>query len=91
MALSSQMDDTIHLLVLHQLVEGIEVADVHLHKLVVWFILDVLQIGKVASIRQFVEVDDVVIRILVHKQAHHMASNEACATSNYNCFYCLLM
>ena len=82
MTLSSQVNDAIHFLVLHQLVEGIEVADVHLHKLVVGFVLDVLQVSEVASIRQLVEVDDVILGILVHKQAHHMAANEACATGN---------
>ena len=91
MTLSSQMDNTIHLLVLHQFVEGIEIADVHLHKLIVGFVLDVLQISQIAGIRQLVEVDDVVIGILVHKQAHHMAPNKACATSNNNCSFHILL
>ena len=82
MALSGQMDDAIHLFVLHQLIEGIEVADVHLDKLVVGLVLDVLQIGEVAGIGQFVEVNDVILGILVHEQAHHVTSDEACAASN---------
>ena len=84
MTLGSKVDDTVHLLLLHQLIEGVEVADVHLHKLVVGLILDVLQIGKVAGIGQLVEVDDVILGILVHKQAHHVASYKACATGNDN-------
>ena len=87
MALGSQVDDAVHLLVLHQLIEGIEVADVHLYKLVVGLVLDVLQVSQVAGIRQLIEVDDVILRILVHKQAHHMASNKACATGNNNCTF----
>ena len=87
MRFSGQMDDAIDLLVLHQLVEGIEVADIHFYKLVIGFVLDILQIGEVASIGQFVEVNDVIIRIFVHEQAHYMASNKACATSNYNCTF----
>ena len=67
MALSSQMDDAIHLLVLHQLVESIEVADIHLHKLVVRFVLNVFQISQITGIGQLVEVDNVVVGILVHK------------------------
>ena len=82
--LSSQVDDAVDLLVLHQLQEGVEVADVHLYKLVVGLVLDVLQVGEVARIRQLVQIDDVILRILVHKQAHHVASNKACATSNNN-------
>ncbi len=83
-ALGCQVDDAVHLFLLHQLVEGVEVADVHLHKLVVGFLLDVLQVSQIAGIGQLVEVDDVVIGVLVHKKAHHMAPNKACATSNDN-------
>ena len=86
-ALGSQMDDAVYLLVLHQLQEGVEVADVHLHKLVVGLLLNVLQVGQVAGIGQLVQIDDVVVRVLVHKQAHHMASYKACATSNNDCSF----
>ena len=87
MALSCEMDNAVDLLVLHQLVEGVKVADVHLHKLVVGFVLDVLEICEIARIRQFVEVNNVILGILVHKQAHHVASNKACASSNYDCLH----
>ena len=72
MALSSQVDDTINLLILHQLVESIKIADIHLHKLVVGFVLDIFQVSQVTSISQLVEVDNVIIGILVHKQADYM-------------------
>ena len=78
------MDDAINVLVLHQLVERIEVADVHLHELVVGLVLHILQIGEVARIRQLVEVDDFVLWILVHKKANHMATNEASPACNHN-------
>ena len=71
------MDDAVHLLVLHQLVEGVEVADVHLDELVVRLILNVLEVSQVSGIRQFVEIDDVIVRILVHEEANHMTSNES--------------
>ena len=94
MALGSQVDDAIDLLLLHELVEGVEVADVHLHKLVVGAVLNVLQVSEVAGIGQLVEIDDVILGILVHKQAHHVASNEACATGNddssFHSLYCVL-
>ena len=90
MALGCEVDDTIDLLVLHELVERVEVADVHLHKLVIGFVLDVLEVGQVAGIRQFVEVNDVILGVLVHEQAHHVASNKACATSNNDCSFHIL-
>ena len=72
MTLSSQVDDTVNLLVLHELVECVEVADVHLNELVVWFVLDVLQVSQVTSVGKLVEVNDVILGILVHKQADYM-------------------
>ena len=50
MTLSSKVDDAIDLLVLHQLIKGIEVADVHLDKLVIGTVLDILQIGQITGI-----------------------------------------
>ena len=67
MRFSCQMDDTIYLLILHQLIEGIEVADVHLHELVVRLVLDVLKVSQVASVCELIEIDDVVLRILVYE------------------------
>ena len=87
MALSSQMDDAIDLLVLHQLIESVEIADIHLHELVVWFVLNILQVSEITRIRQLIEVDDVVIRILVHEKANYMASDKACTTGNDNCSF----
>ena len=54
MALGSEMDDSVNLLVLHQLIEGVEVADVHLDKLIIGFVLDVLEVGKITSLCKFV-------------------------------------
>ena len=42
MALGSKMDDAVDMLVLHQLVDCVEVADVHLYELVVGLVLNVL-------------------------------------------------
>ena len=72
MTLSGEMDNAIHLLVLHQLVESIEITDIHLHKLIVGLVLDVLQVCQITCIGKFVEVDDVIVGILVHKQADYV-------------------
>ena len=77
MTLGCKVDDAIDLLVLHQLIEGIEVTDVHLDKLVVGTVLDILQIGEVAGIGQLVKVDDLILGILVDEQSYYMAADEA--------------
>ena len=84
MTLGSEMDDAVNLLILHQLVESIEVADVHLDKLIVGLVLDVLEVGKITCIRQLVEVDDAIVGILVHEEANDMRANEACTACNYD-------
>ena len=82
MALGSEMDDTVNLLVLHQLIESVEVADVHLDKLIIGLVLDVLEISKITCIRQLVQVDDIILWVFVHEEANDMRANEACTASN---------
>ena len=77
MAFSGQVDDAIHVFALHQLVDALKIADVHLDKLVIRLVLNILQIGKIASVGQLVEVDDLILGILVDKQANHMVSDES--------------
>ena len=81
-AFCSQVNDAVDLFILHELVESVEVADVHLHELVVRLALDILQVREVARIGQLVEVDNLVFRILIDKEAHYVAANEACAAGN---------
>lgn len=78
MALSCKVDDAVDLLVLHELVERIKVTDIHPNELVVGLVLDIFEVGEVASICELVEVDDVIFGIFVHEKAYHMASDEAC-------------
>ena len=87
MTLGGEVYDTIHLLLLHQFVECVEVADVHLHKLIVRLVLDVLEVGEVACISQFVEIDDVVVGILVHEQSHYMTSNKSGTAGDNDCLH----
>src|SRR5574344_2443514 len=82
MRLGCQMDNSINFPVLHQLKESLKIADIHFHKLIVGFILNIFEVRQVAGIRQFVEIDDMIIRILVHEKAYHMTANKACTTSD---------
>ena len=76
------MNDTVNLLFLHQLIKCIEIADVHLYKLIVGLVLHIFEIGKIASIGKLVQIDDVIFGILVYEKAYYMASNKACTASD---------
>jgi len=86
-ALGSKMNDAIDMLILHQLQESVEVADVHLHKLIVGLVFYVLEVGEITCVSQLVEVDDIILRILVHEKANNMGANEACTPRNNYCFH----
>ena len=72
MALGSEMDDAIHLVVLHQLQHQVEITDVALNKSIVRLILDVLEVSQVTSVSQLVEIDDVILRIFVHEKSYYV-------------------
>ena len=78
-----KVDDAVHVLLLHKFQDTIEVADVHLHKAVVGLVLNVLEVGKVSRICEFVQVDDPVLRVFVHKQPDDVASDES-GTAGYD-------
>ena len=83
MRFSCQMDDAIDLLILHQLVERVEVADVHLHELVVGLILNILEVSEVACISELVEIDDIVLRVLIYEEAYYMRADKASTACDY--------
>ncbi len=77
MALCGQVNDAVHLLLLHETEHPLKVADVHLHKLIIGLVLNILEVGKVPGVGEFVQVNNMILRVFVHKQAHHMRANEA--------------
>ena len=83
-AFCSKVDNTIDFFILHKLVECIEIANIHLHELVVRLTFDILKIRKVPCVRELVEVDNFVFGILVHEKAHYMTSDKACTTGDYD-------
>ena len=87
MALGSKVDNAVNLLLLHQFVEGVEVADIHLDKLIVWLILYILKVCKVACVGQFIKVDDIILRVLIDKKAHNVATNKTCTASDNDVFH----
>ena len=80
--LSCKMDNTIYLLVLHQFVKCIEVADIHLYELVVRPILDILEVGEVTCIGLLIQIDNLIIRILIYEQPNYVAADKSCATGD---------
>ena len=72
MTLGSEMDDAIHLVVLHQLQHQVEIADVALNESIVRLVLNVLEVSQITCVSQLVEVDDVVLRIFVHEKSYHV-------------------
>lgn len=87
--LCRQVDDAVHVILLHHLLHLLVVADVRFHEHIVFLVLNVLQVCQVSRIRQLVQVDDAVFRILVHEEANHMAADESGTAGNqYVAFEC---
>lgn len=72
MALGSQMDNSVNMVFLHELLYGVKVTDVGFHECIVRLILNVLEVSQVAGISQLVEVDDVILWIFVYEQANNV-------------------
>lgn len=83
-AFRGQVDDAVHVILLHHATHAIEVADVHSDEAVVGAVLYVLEIGQVAGVSEFVKVDDVVFGVFVDKEAHHVRSDESRASCYQN-------
>ena len=75
--LCGKVNDAVYLLFLHETEHPFKVTDVHLYKLVIGLVLNILEVGKVPRVSEFVQVNNVILRVFVHKQAHHMRANEA--------------
>ena len=86
-ALGGEVDNAVNFFILHQLIESLEVADVHLDELVVRLVLDILQVCQVTGIGKFVEVDDVILGVLVYKESHNVAANKAGTTGDDDIFH----
>ena len=83
-AFCRKMDDAIDMFVLHELVERVKVADVHLHEHVVRLIFDVLEVRKVACIGELIKIDNLVFRILVHEKANYVTPDKASTARDDN-------
>ena len=78
------MNHAIHIILLERRANGVEIADVSLHKAVIRRILNVFQVSEIAGIGEGVQIDDAVFRVFIHEKAHHMRADEPGTASNEN-------
>ena len=81
-AFGSQMDDAVHVILGHQPGNAVEIANVSLYESIVRLAFNILQVGQIARIREFVQIDDMVFRIFVDEKTYHMAADESGSASN---------
>ena len=82
MTLCCKMDDAIHMFILHQFEHTFKVTDIHLDKLVIRFVLNILEVCQVTCISEFIQIDNSVLWIFVNKQANYVATDKTSTTSN---------
>ena len=82
MGLRREMDHAVHMFILHEGQDALEVADVHLDEPVVGPVLDVLEVREIARVGKLVQVDDPVVRVFVHEQPHDVAADETSAAGD---------
>ena len=74
--LSSQMYDTVYALLPHQPAYSLEVTYILFHERVVRHPLYIAEISQITRVRQLIQVDDMILRILVYEQANHMVADK---------------
>ena len=75
--LGRQVNHAVDVVFLKYSADRLEVADISTHEHVVRSLLDVLQVGQVAGVGQLVQIYDTVLGVLVHEEAHDVATDEA--------------
>ena len=66
-----------HMLLAQETAEAFIVTDIHLDKPVVGLILYILEIGKIARVCKFIQIDDEIVRILIDKETHYVTPDKA--------------
>ena len=88
MGLGGKVDDAIDMLLLHEGKDSIKIADVHTDKPVIRLILDIAKVRQIAGVRQFIDVNYLIIRIFIDKQPDNMGTDEpGTACYDYRTFH----
>ena len=77
MAFGGEVNHSVDVVFGEEFAYRIEIADVGTLENVVRFLLDVFQIREIAGIREFVEIDDAIVRIFVHEKSHDVRADKA--------------
>ena len=87
-ALGRQVDDRVDVVPGEEAPQGLEVAYVAPLEDVVGLRLDVGEVGQVARIGEFVEVDDAVVGIFADEEPRHVRADEPGAAGYEDVFHC---
>ena len=81
-AFGRQMDNAIHLILLHQRKNGIKITDIRLDEGIVRSLLNILQIGQIPGIGQLVEVDNMIVGLFRNEKPYDMRTDKSGSTGN---------
>ena len=76
MTLSSEVDDAINIITFHDVEHQIKVTNVGFDKVIVGFVLNILQVRQITGVSELIHVVNVVLEVLVDEQPYHMAADE---------------
>ena len=72
MAFGGQMDDAVDAVRAYDAAHFFQVGNIGLDERIVGLPFYVLEVGEVAGIGQLIEVDNLIVRIAVDEQPHHV-------------------
>ena len=76
-ALGSEVNNAVDIVLLHDGAHALEVTYISLHKSVIRLVLDIFQVSEIAGIGEGVEVNDFVLRVLVDEETNNVGTDEA--------------
>ena len=82
MALGSEVNDAVNLVLAHNFEHTLIVRNVRLHEGLVGLPLNIFEVGKITCIGQQVEVHNVVLGVLINKQPHNVRANKSRTTGD---------
>ena len=84
MGFGCEVDDAIDATLLHERMDGLEVADIRLHEAVVRLVLYVPEVFQASGVGQLIDVNYLVIRIVIDKASDYVTADEAGASGYYD-------
>src|SRR6478672_3811526 len=84
MRLGGQMDHTVELMLVKQIVNEIRINDIAFDKRIVRRIFNIGNVLEIASISQQIKVQNMVTRIIVDKAPDDMRADKTCASGDKN-------